>query len=220
MRVLLVEDGHSGAEPVHHALKDYGYVVDLVHDDKTALLSLSTHVYDAVLLDAERSGPGGLAVLRKVRRAGGHVPVIALTARGAVAGRIRALNEGADDCVSKPFDMLELDARLHALMRRLGAHSAALLTNGVLTLNPATREARSDAAATRLSGREFALLQALLMQPGAVLSRADLEDHIYGWTDEVESNAVEFLIHTVRKKLGAEVIRNVRGVGWMVSRPA
>ncbi|MDR5833955.1 response regulator transcription factor [Caballeronia sp. LZ034LL] len=220
MRVLLVEDGRSVAEPIHQALKDYGYVVDLVHDDKSALLSLSTHVYDAVLLDAGSPGSGALDVLRMVRRAGGHVPVIVVTARGAVAERIRALNEGADDCVSKPFDMLELDARLHALMRRLGAHSAALLTNGVLTLNPATREARSDAAAMRLSGREFALLQALMTRPGAVLSRADLEDHIYGWTDEVESNAVEFLIHTVRKKLGAEVIRNVRGVGWMVSRPA
>lgn len=220
MRVLLVEDGRSVAGPTHQALKDYGYVVDLVHDDQSALLSLATHVYDAVLLDAASPGSGELDVLRRVRRAGGHVPVIVVTAREAVADRIRALNEGADDCVSKPFDMLELDARLHALMRRLGAHSAALLTNGVLTLNPATREARSDAAATRLSGREFALLQALMTRPGAVLSRADLEDHIYGWTDEVESNAVEFLIHTVRKKLGAGVIRNVRGVGWMVSRPA
>ncbi|MDR5757150.1 response regulator transcription factor [Caballeronia sp. LZ035] len=220
MRVLLVEDGHRADESMHPALKGYGYVVDLVHDGKTALVSMSTHVYDAILLDAASPGPGALDVLRMVRRAGGHVPVIVMTTRGATAERIRALNEGADDCLGKPFDMLELDARLHALMRRLGARSAALLTNGVLTLNPATREARSDAAPTRLSSREFALLQALMMQPGAILSRADLEDYIYGWTDEVESNAVEFLIHTVRKKLGAEVIRNVRGVGWMVSRPA
>jgi two-component system, OmpR family, response regulator len=218
MRVLLVEDDRMIGESVRGALRDHSYAVDLVHDGKTALLSISTHIYDAILLDLGLPGSDGIDVLRTVRRSGNHVPVIVVTARDSVKDRIRALDEGADDYLIKPFDMLELKARMRAVIRRRGGHSAALLTNGVLTLDPATREAVSEGVTTRLSSREFALLQALMLRPGAILSRADLEDHIYGWNDEVESNAVEFLIHSIRKKLGATAIKNVRGVGWMVSR--
>ncbi|MDR5757130.1 response regulator transcription factor [Caballeronia sp. LZ035] len=219
MRVLLVEDDRMIGESVRGALRDQSYAVDLVHDGKTALLSISTHLYDAILLDLGLPRCDGLDVLRAVRRAGNHVPVIVLTARDSVADRIRALDEGADDYLIKPFDLQELKARMRAVIRRLGGHSAALLSNGMLDLNPATREAASEGVTVRLSSREFALLHALMIRPGAILSRSELEHHIYGWNDEVESNAVEFLIHSIRKKLGATAIRNVRGVGWMVSRP-
>lgn len=218
MRVLLVEDDRMIGETVQDELRDSSYAVDWVRDGKLALTSLATHVYDAILLDLGLPGADGIDVLRAVRSTENPVPLIIITARDSVEDRIRGLDEGADDYLIKPFDISELRARMRAVIRRRGGQAAPLMSNGVLTLDPATREATTGEIATRLSSREFALLQALMIRPGAILSRAELEDRIYGWNEEVESNAVEFLIHSLRKKLGAAAIKNVRGVGWMVSK--
>jgi two-component system OmpR family response regulator len=145
--------------------------------------------------------------------------VIILTARDALKDRIQGLDLGADDYLVKPFEIRELLARMRAVKRRESSGVSPILSNGRLQLDPAIREASYLGEKAILSAREFALLQALLMRPGAILSRRELERHIYGWSEEIESNAVEFLIHAVRKKLGAESIRNVRGIGWMVDRP-
>jgi two-component system OmpR family response regulator len=146
------------------------------------------------------------------------VPTIIITARDTVDDRVKGLDLGADDFLVKPFDMKELLARLRAVVRRQGGHATAVLSNGLVSLDPATHEARRGDVSHVLSAREFALLHALLLRPGAILTRAELEARIYGWNEEVESNAVDFLIHAVRKKLGADSIRNVRGAGWMVEK--
>lgn len=157
-------------------------------------------------------------VLRRLRRAGDRVPVIVITARDGVGHRIEGLDLGADDYLVKPFDVNELLARLRAVIRRQGGQAAPILSNGKVSLDPATREARCGDTVTQLSAREFALLHALLLRPGAILTRTELEERIYGWNEEVESNAVDFLIHGVRRKLGAGAAKNVRGAGWMVDK--
>jgi two-component system OmpR family response regulator len=218
MRVLLVEDDRMIGEAIRDALRDSSYAADWTRDGLSSLTSLRTHVYDLILLDLGLPGKDGFDVLRSVRSANNPVPILIITARDSVEDRIHGLDAGADDYVLKPFDMSELLARMRAVIRRHGGHSAPVLTNGVLTLDPATREASSGPHIARLSSREFALLQALIMRPGAILSRSELEERIYGWNEEVESNAVEYLIHSLRKKLGPGAIKNVRGVGWMVSK--
>ena len=218
MRVLLVEDDRMIGEAVEHALKDASYAVDWVTDGVAASTALETHHYDVVLLDLGLPKKDGLAVLSDLRAQGNTVPVLLVTARDAIAGRVFGLDSGADDYIVKPFAMSELLARMRAVVRRKSGTSGPLLTNGVLTLDPATREVTVNDNAQRLSAREFALLQALLARPGAILSRHDLEERIYGWGEEVESNSVEFLIHTLRKKIGSDAIKNVRGAGWMVSK--
>lgn len=203
------------------SLKDAAYAVDWLRDGQTALDTLKTQHYDLVLLDLGLPGQDGLAVLASLRARGNAVPLIILTARDGLDDRLQGLDGGADDYLVKPFQMAELLARMRAVLRRKGGQAAPMLGNGVLTLDPATREASaSGGAPVLLSQREFTLLHALLIRPGAILSRAELEDRVYGWGEEVESNAVEYLIHALRRKLGAEAIRNVRGVGWMVARNA
>ena len=147
------------------------------------------------------------------------MPVIVITARDSVDDRIKGLDFGADDYLVKPFNLNEMLARLRAIIRRQGGQATPLLTNGKVTLDLATRQARCGDVMEVLSAREFALLQALLLRPGTILSRTELEERLYGWNEEVESNAVDFLIHGVRKKLGAHIIKNVRGAGWMVEKP-
>lgn len=219
MRVLLVEDDEMIGEAIQAALKDASYAADWVKNGDTALTTLATQHYDLVLLDLGLPGKDGLQVLTSIRAKDNPVPLLIITARDGLYDRLLGLDGGADDYVLKPFEMAELLARMRAVMRRKGGHATPLLGNGVLSLDPATKEAVVIGGATmQLSNREFALLQALLVRPGAILSRSDLEDRIYGWGEEVESNAVEFLIHALRKKLGSDVIKNVRGVGWMVSK--
>jgi two-component system OmpR family response regulator len=218
MRVLLVEDDRMIGEEVEVALKDASYAVDWARDGQMALASIETQLYDVVLLDLGLPNKDGFVVLLNLRAAGHAVPVVVITARDAVEERIRGLDGGADDYVLKPFEMSELLARMRAVMRRRGGQASPVLTNGIVSLDPATREASIDGHAIRLSSREFSLLHALMIRPGAILSRTELEDRIYGWNEEVESNAVEFIIYSLRKKLGSEAIRNVRGVGWMVSK--
>lgn len=160
-------------------------------------------------------------MLASIRGKDNPVPLLIITARDGLNDRLRGLDGGADDYVSKPFQMAELLARMRAVLRRKGGTATPVLTNGVVSLDPATKEASVNGGSpVQLSNREFSLLQALLVRPGAILSRSELEDRIYGWGEEVESNAVEFLIHALRRKLGSEVIKNVRGVGWMVSKDA
>lgn len=219
MRILLVEDDQMIGEAMSVALKDAAYAVDWVKDGVSALNVLEHGEHQAVLLDLGLPGRDGLEVLRRLRQAGNRISVIVITARDGVDDRIKGLDFGADDYLVKPFDIQELLARLRAVIRRQGGQAANVLSNGKVSLNLGTREATCGDAVELLSAREFALLHALLLHPGAILTRAELEERIYGWNEEVESNAVDFLIHGVRKKLGAEVIKNVRGAGWMVVRP-
>jgi two-component system OmpR family response regulator len=221
MRVLLVEDDPMIGEAVQGALKDASYAADWVKDGQTALTSLGCQHYDLVLLDLGLPGKDGLEVLASIRAKDCPVPLLIITARDGLDDRLRGLDGGADDYVPKPFQMAELLARMRAVLRRKGGNAAPVLGNGVVSLDPATKEACVNGGSPlQLSSREFSLLQALLVRPGAILSRSELEDRIYGWGEEVESNAVEYLIHALRRKLGSEVIKNVRGVGWMVSKNA
>ena len=172
----------------------------------------------AVLLDLGLPGRDGLEVLRRLRQAGNTVPVLVITARDGVDDRIKGLDFGADDYLVKPFDVKELLARLRAIIRRQGGHAAPLLSNGKLSLDPGSHEACCGDARELLSAREFALLHALLLRPGTILTRAELEERIYGWNEEVESNVIDVLIHGLRRKLGTTIIKNVRGAGWMVDK--
>lgn len=205
---------------VEQALKDAAYAVDWVTDGETAVDAATSESYELALLDLGLPKADGRDVLRRLRALGRRLPVIIVTARDGVDDRIEGLDLGADDYLIKPFEIRELLARMRAVLRREGSGSSTLLTNGKLTLDPATREASFLDRTSRLTAREFALLQALLARPGTILSRSELERQIYGWNEEVESNSVEFLIHTIRKKIGGTAIRNVRGVGWMVDRPS
>lgn len=220
MRILLVEDDPMIGEAVFVALKDATYAVDWVKDGAMANSVLESAEHQAVLLDLGLPKRDGLEVLRRLRKAANTVPVLIITARDDIDDRITGLDSGADDYLVKPFDLNEMLARLRAIIRRRGGQATPSLTNGKLTLDPTTHEARCGDTVEVLSAREFALLQALLLRPGAILSRAELEERIYGWNEEVESNAVDFLIHSVRRKLGAHSIKNIRGAGWMVEKPA
>ena len=218
MRVLLIEDDRMIGSAVQQALRDAAYAVDWVTDGEAAVHAAESETYELALLDLGLPKADGRDVLRRLRLLGRKLPVIIVTARDSVEDRIDGLDLGADDYLIKPFEIRELLARMRAVLRREASGSTSLLSNGKLRLDPATREACFLGKAALLSAREFALLQALLARPGTILSRGELERQIYGWNEEVESNAIEFLIHTVRRKLGATAIRNVRGVGWMVER--
>ncbi|AEM48246.1 two component transcriptional regulator, winged helix family [Acidithiobacillus ferrivorans SS3] len=218
MRILLVEDDRMIGEAITVALRDAAYAVDWVRDGESALRAIGNQEHQAVLLDLGLPKLDGRALLRKLRAAGSTLPVIIITARDALADRVDGLDLGADDYLVKPFAMDELLARLRAIIRRQGGQATPVLSNGLLQLNLSTREVQYGDAQVLLTAREFALLQALLLRPGAILSRAQLEERLYGWNEAVESNTIDFLIHGIRKKLGAEVIKNVRGAGWMVVR--
>jgi two-component system response regulator QseB len=220
VRLLLAEDDPMIGASLRRGLRQDGFAVDWVEDGRAAELALAERVHDAIVLDLGLPKRAGLDVLGAMRRRGDTRPVLILTARDAVADRVAGLDAGADDYLVKPFDLNELSARLRALLRRGSGRAGPVFVHGALELNPATHEASLGGEPVALSPREFALLEALLARPGAILSRAQLEDKLYGWSDPVESNAVEVHIHALRRKLGAEFIRNVRGVGWMVARPA
>ena len=220
MRVLLVEDDTMLGSAVSQALRDASYAVDWLQDGCTASTALTEHNFEMILLDLGLPQRDGLSVLRALRSQADTTPVLIITARDAVEQRIEGLDAGADDYLVKPFAVGELLARMRALGRRRAGASSPVLTNGTISLDPATKIVAVGDTEQTLSSREFALLRELLVRPGAVLSRAELEDRIYGWGEEVESNVIEFIIHSLRRKLGAESIRNVRGLGWMVERHA
>jgi len=217
MRLLLAEDDRMIGASVVQGLKQDGFAVDWVEDGRAAELALRENVHDLLLLDLGLPRRDGLAVLAAMRKRGDARPVLILTARDAVADRVAGLDAGADDYLVKPFELDELAARIRALLRRQAGRAEPVVTCGRIELNPATREVRVAGAPVALSAREYALLEALLARPGAILSRAQLEEKLYGWADEVESNAVEVHLHGLRRKLGADAIRNVRGVGWMIA---
>jgi two-component system response regulator QseB len=218
MRLLLVEDDSMVGESLRQGLRQDGFAVDWVRDGEDAELALAGESYGLLLLDLGLPGRSGLDLLAALRRRGSDLPVVIITARDALPDRIAGLDTGADDYLVKPFDLEELEARIRAVLRRQTGRAQPLLRHGDLTLNPATHEVLKGDAFIRLSAREFRLLQALLERPGVVLSRAQLEERLYGWQEEVDSNAVEVHIHHLRKKLGAGVILNVRGVGYTLSK--
>jgi two-component system, OmpR family, response regulator len=219
MRVLIVEDDPMIGQAVEMALKSASYAADWVKDGPMALDVLNNQNYDLILLDLGLPGKDGLDVLTRIRAKGNSIPLLIITARDSLDDRVSGLDGGADDYVLKPFEIAELLARMRAVLRRKSGNAFPILSNGMVSLDPATREATVNGGSpVQLSNREFALFQALMARPGAILSRSDLEDRVYGWGEEVESNAIEFLIHSLRRKLTYDIIRNVRGAGWMVSR--
>jgi two-component system OmpR family response regulator/two-component system response regulator QseB len=225
MRVLLVEDDAMIGDSVKLALRQEGFAVDWVQDGEAGLAAATptggpgdAACYDLVLLDLGLPRRSGLDVLRALRARGVSTPVLILTARDAVADRVAGLNAGADDYLVKPFDLQELAARMHALARRAEGRAEPILSYGAISLNPATREVTLNGEPVRLSAREFSLLSALMARPGKVWSVAQLQERLYSWDDEVGSNTVEVYIHALRKKFGAALIRNIRGVGYVVPR--
>jgi two-component system OmpR family response regulator len=218
MRILLVEDDYYIGRAIQQALNDAAYAVDWVKDGDAALSALQAQDYGVILLDLGLPGKDGIEVLQTLRKAKNSIPVIITTARDAVEDRIKGLDYGADDYLVKPFLISELQARIRAVVRRNQGVADPILSNDVLELNPVTHEVKVDNEAYVLSAREYALLHALMLRPGNIMSRDELEDSIYGWNEEVASNAIEFIIHGLRKKMGRETIKNVRGLGWMVSK--
>ncbi|MEQ1756729.1 MAG: response regulator [Vicinamibacterales bacterium] len=218
MRVLIVEDDPLLGDALAAGLKQRGFDADWVQDGRDAQAAIRVEPFAAVVLDLGLPGLGGLELLRGERARGSKVPVLILTARDAVQDRIAGLDSGADDYVVKPTDLDELAARLRALVRRSKGEPAPLLQIGQLVLDPAGRMVTRDGQPMDLSPREFTLLQELMLNAGRVLSREQLEERMYRWGDEVESNAVEVHVHHLRRKLGAQVVKTIRGVGYMMPR--
>jgi two-component system OmpR family response regulator len=218
MKILVVEDDLMIAAAIGQALKDAAYAVNTVHDGKSAMIPLNSEHYDVALLDLGLPYMNGFDVLRHIRVKKMDISVIILTAKDSVEDRIRGLDEGADDYLIKPFEITELLARMRAVTRRSSGSGSPVLSNGQMTLNPLTRELCFEDKTIRLSAKEFSLMQSLLLRPGTILSRQELEDRIYGWNEEVDSNVIEYLIHSIRKKIDNKIITNVRGLGWMVSK--
>jgi two-component system response regulator QseB len=216
MRLLLAEDDAMIGAGIRQGLAQEGFAVDWVRDGAAAEHALGERVHELLLLDLGLPRKDGLDVLASMRRRGDLRPVLVLTARDAVGERVAGLDAGADDYLTKPFELAELVARLRALARRAQGRAQPTIEVGAVSIDPSSREVRVDGAPVALSAREYALLEALCSRPGAILSRAQLEERLYGWKDAVESNAVEVHLSALRRKLPAGFIRNVRGLGWMV----
>ncbi len=218
MRLLLVEDDAMLGESVRRALRQLGHAVDWAHDGEEADLAVAGEPYEVILLDLGLPRRSGLEVLRALRLRGLAVPVLILTAQDGVADRVAGLDAGADDYLVKPFDLDELAARIRALQRRGGGRAEPVIRHGRLTLDPAAHQVLLDGEPVDLSPREFSLLQRLVEHPGRPVSRARLEEALYGWGEQVESNAVEVHVHALRRKLGPEWIKTLRGVGYVAPR--
>jgi DNA-binding response OmpR family regulator len=218
MRILVVEDDRMIAKALDRALRQEGYAVDGVADGKSAAEALRTSTFDLVLLDLGLPLRDGLEVLRELRGRGDSTPVIIVTARDDVQNRIAGLDGGADDYIVKPFDLDEVAARMRSVLRRAAGRAETRIRYRGITLDPITHAVERDGEPVLLSAHEFSVLEALLQRPGSVLSRAQLEDRLYGWGESVESNAVEVYVHGLRRKLGSDVIRTLRGVGYFVPK--
>jgi len=219
MRILVVEDDPLLGDGIKAGLAQAGFAADWVRDGIAADLALRTASHAAVVLDLGLPRMEGLEVLRRMRAAGNRTPVLVLTARDAVEDRITGLDSGADDYVLKPFDLHELAARLRALIRRSAGEAASLLRVGEVALDPAARLAQFKGKSVELPAREFALLHALMLAAGRVLTREQLAERLYAWGEEVESNAIDVHVHHLRRKLAPALIRTVRGVGYLLPRP-
>ncbi|MBP8898571.1 MAG: response regulator [Sulfuritalea sp.] len=220
MRILLVEDDALLGDALQAGLKQAGHAVDWTRDGVGADTALATEDYAAVVLDLGLPRKDGLTVLRNLRARKQALPVLILTARDTVDDRIKGLDAGADDYLVKPCDLGELNARLRALLRRAGGQPAPVLAASGITLDPATHAVTYRGKPVELAAKEYALLLALMQQPGRALSRAQLEQHLYAWGDEIGSNAVEVYIHHLRRKLDAEAIRTLRGIGYVIAKDA
>lgn len=220
MRLLLVEDDALLGDGIRAGLMLSAYAVDWVRDGEMARRALLDHEYDACVLDLGLPKRDGLSVLKELRQRGSQMPVLILTARDSREDKISGLDHGADDYLTKPFDLAELQARLRALLRRAGGVASPLLTHGDVSLDPATKRVCLLGEEIQLSAREYALLLDLLNHPKHVRTRAQLEESLYAWGDEAGSNTVEVYIHHLRKKLGSEFIRTVRGLGYQLGTPA
>lgn len=218
MRTLLIEDDGMIGESVMDALRADNHAADWLRDGDAALTALRLAHYDIVLLDLGLPRRDGLSVLRAMRSRGDATPVLVLTARDGVQDRVAGLDAGADDYVLKPFDLHELSARMRALARRSAGRAAPVHEHRGVRLDPASHEVTHDGQRVALSTREWAVLEALIARPGVVLSRSQLEQHMYGFDAEISSNTVEVHIHNLRRKLGAAAIRNVRGIGWLMPK--
>jgi two-component system, OmpR family, response regulator QseB len=218
MRLLLVEDDSMIGAAAQQGLRHEGHTVDWVRDGREAELAVANGVYDLVLLDLGLPRRDGLSILRDLRAKGESVPVLIITARDAVADRIAGLDAGADDYLVKPFDLDELSARVRAVLRRRAGRADSVMRRGALELDTATRRVTWKGKDVSLSAREYALLEALADRPGAFLTRAQLEERLYGWDEEIASNAVEVHIHALRRKLDPGVIRTVRGMGYTIAK--
>ena len=218
MRILLIEDDPMIGAGLVQALANHGMSVDWVKDGEDGELAIGSGSYALILLDLGLPNKPGTVLLRELRRRGNKTPLLVITARESTDDRIEGLDLGADDYLVKPFEVNELLARMRAVLRRHGGHATSIITNGRVDLDLASHEATCEGTVELLPSREFSLMRALLERPGTILSRSQLEERVYGWGEEVESNAIEVLIHAVRKKLGKDVIRNVRGAGWLVDR--
>jgi DNA-binding response OmpR family regulator len=216
MRLLLVEDDRMIGDGLRNALRQAGYAADLVRDGHAADSTLATERFDVVLLDLGLPVRDGMDVLRAMRARGDHTPVIILTARDELGSRVRGLDAGADDYIVKPFELDELLARIRAVVRRQSGRAQPLQRAGAVTLDPSARQVTHAGTPVPLSAREYAVLEALMLRPGAILSRAQLEDRLYGWGEELESNAISVYVHQLRRKLGDDFIRTVRGVGYYI----
>jgi two-component system response regulator QseB len=218
MRVLLVEDDRMIAQGLQTALRQDGYAVDWMADGRSAEAALRNARFDLVLLDLGLPERDGLSVLRDLRRRDDATPVIILTARDDTKDRIDGLDAGADDYIVKPFDLDEVAARMRSVLRRANGRADPTIRVGDISINPATHAVERAGVAVQLSAHEYAVLEALLQRPGAILSRTQLEDRLYGWDAPVESNAIEVYIHSLRRKLGSDSIRTLRGVGYFVPK--
>ena len=218
MRILLVEDDALLGDALQAGLKQAGHAVDWVRDGIAAETALAVAEYAAVVLDLGLPRKDGLAVLRKLRAAGQATPVLILTARDTVEDRIAGLDAGADDYLVKPFDLGELQARLRALLRRAGGQPAPMLAAAGIRLDPAQRSVDCDGQPVELSAKEFDVLHVLMQSAGRALSRAQLEQQLYAWGEEIGSNTVEVYIHHLRKKLGAQRIHTLRGIGYVIPK--
>ncbi|MFT7775654.1 response regulator [Roseateles sp.] len=217
MRLLLIEDDTMIGRAVREGLRQAGFAVDWVTDGRAAELSLSNGVYDLAVLDLGLPRGDGMTLLKHLRAGGSALPVLIASARDTVRDRIAGLEAGADDYVLKPFDLDELVARVRALLRRHAGSGNPVLQRGELMLDPVSRRVTQAGEPVELSAREFSVLEALMQKPGAVLSRERLEEAVYGWGQEVASNAIEVHLHNLRRKLGSAAIKNVRGVGYRVA---
>lgn len=219
MRALLVEDDDMIGRGLVEALRDAGIAVDWVKSGNDGEVALGDQVYSVALLDLMLPEQSGMDLLKSLRERRSQLPVIIISARDGIDDRLAGLDQGADDYLVKPFDTRELISRIHALLRRRAGQSTSRLTCGEIGLDLDTHEASFKGVAYVLPPKEFGLLHALLETPGMIWSRDRLEERIYGWNQEVESNAVEVLIHYIRKRLGRDIIKNVRGAGWKVDKP-
>lgn len=218
MRILLVEDDEKIGAAISEALQDAGLASDWVKDGNAALASIEAGAFELILLDLGLPKQDGISVIKQLRLKKNSVPVIMITARDSVEDRILGLDYGADDYLVKPFKIAELMARIRAVVRRHAGTGQPQLSNADFTIDPSSKLAEFNGDELDLTGKEYRLLHAMMVSPGRIYSREELEEKVYGWNEEVNSNAIEFLIHSLRKKSSKAAIKNVRGLGWMVNR--